>query len=377
MERIRVRSVGFPALVAAALLIGGVAADLFGPQPYMGLPLLTAAPLVASALLSFRASLLVVVLACAASVALDLHLDRPATALFVDLADVVITGAVALMVNRARSRQEYRLAQVRDVAEVAQRAVLPDPPRRVGPVRVAARYVAAHAEARIGGDLYAVLATPFGVRAIIGDVRGKGLGAVSTVSVLVGAFCHEAERTPTLAELADRLDDALARRGTDDTFEDFTTAVLLQIPPDGRTAQVLNRGHPPPYLVDERAVSPLEPTTHELPLGLRLPGAGTSGQRAADVFPLNPGASLLLVTDGVTEARDGSGAFYDPSIRLTPGAYTSPQRLVDALVRDVHRWTGRQSQDDMAVLVLTRPLGSLTSHPDGRAVRLGWINQPG
>ncbi|MER6982497.1 SpoIIE family protein phosphatase, partial [Streptomyces carpinensis] len=109
----------------------------------------------------------------------------------------------------------------------------------------------------------------------------------------------------------------------------------------------------------------------------QLPGAGTSGQRAADVFPLNPGASLLLVTDGVTEARDGSGAFYDPSIRLTPGAYTSPQRLVDALVRDVHRWTGRQSQDDMAVLVLTRPLGSLTSHPDGRAVRLGWINQPG
>ncbi|MER6984530.1 serine/threonine-protein phosphatase, partial [Streptomyces carpinensis] len=101
-----------------------MAADLFGPQPYMGLPLLTAAPLVASALLSFRASLLVVVLACAASVALDLHLDRPATALFVDLADVVITGAVALMVNRARSRQEYRLAQVRDVAEVAQRAVL-------------------------------------------------------------------------------------------------------------------------------------------------------------------------------------------------------------------------------------------------------------
>ncbi|MER6982648.1 PP2C family protein-serine/threonine phosphatase, partial [Streptomyces carpinensis] len=246
----------------------------------------------------------------------------------------------------------YRLAQVRDVAEVAQRAVLPDPPRRVGPVRVAARYVAAHAEARIGGDLYAVLATPFGVRAIIGDVRGKGLGAVSTVSVLVGAFCHEAERVTTLAELADRLDDALARRGTDDTFEDFTTAVLLQIPPDGRTAQVLNRGHPPPYLVDERAVSPLEPTTHELPLGLRLPGAGTSGQMAADVFPLRSGAFLLLVTDGVTEARDGNGAFYDPSIRLTPGAYSSPQCLVDALLRDVHRWTGGRNQDDMAVLAL-------------------------
>jgi len=195
------------------------------------------------------------------------------------------------------------------------------------------------------------------VRAIIGDVRGKGLGAVSTVSVLVSAFCHEAEQAPTLAELADRLDDVLTRRGTTDAFEDFTTAVLLQIPPDGKTAEVLNRGHPPPYLVDERAVAPLEPTTHELPLGLRLPGAGASGQVAADVFPLHPGASLLLVTDGATEARDDSGEFYDPRIRLTPGTYTSPQRLVNALVHDVYRWTGSQGQDDMAVLVLTRPPG--------------------
>ncbi|MFI2645614.1 PP2C family protein-serine/threonine phosphatase [Streptomyces sp. NPDC018610] len=352
------KSTGFPGLAAALLLLGGAAADLFGPQPYMGLPLLTAAPLVACALMSFRAGLLVAVLACLLSVALDLHVGRPMTALSVDLADVVFTGVLALAVNRVLARQEHRLAQARDVAEVAQRAVLPDPPRRAGPVTVAARYVAAHAEARIGGDLFAVRPTPFGVRAIIGDVRGKGLGAVSTVSLLVGAFCHDAEHATTLGELADRLDDALARRDAGDTLEDFTTGLLLQIPPDGRTAHVLNRGHPPPYLVDERAVSVLEPTTHALPLGLRLPGDAAGGRPAEDVFPLRPGASLLLVTDGVTEARDAHGTFYDPCVRLAPGPYASPQRLVDTLVRDVFRWTGGRNQDDMAVLALTRSPGS-------------------
>ncbi|MYS47703.1 serine/threonine-protein phosphatase, partial [Streptomyces sp. SID5998] len=119
-----------PGLVAALLLVGGVVADLFGSQPYMGLPLLTAAPLVAGALMSFRASLSFAVAACVISVLLDLHLERPTTALVVDLADVLTTGLLALGVNRILALQGRRLAQVRDVAEIAQRAVLPDPPRR-------------------------------------------------------------------------------------------------------------------------------------------------------------------------------------------------------------------------------------------------------
>ncbi|MFF0461734.1 PP2C family protein-serine/threonine phosphatase [Streptomyces mexicanus] len=344
----------FPAVAAALLLAGGVAADLAGPQPYMGLPLFSAAPLVACALLSFRAGLLFVVLACLTSVLLDLYLGRPVAALLVDLADVLTTSFLALAVNRILARQGRRLAQARDVAEIAQRAVLPDPPRRAGPVAVAARYVAADTEARIGGDLYAVQSTPFGVRAIIGDVRGKGLGAVSTVSVLIGAFRVEAESAASPADLADRLDAALARGGTTDGWEDFTTAVLVQISPDGRTAHVCNRGHPPPYLVHERAVRALEPSSHAVPLGMRLPGTAADGAAPTDVFPLPEGASLLLVTDGVTEARDARGVFYDPCRRLPPGVYAHPRRLVDALVRDVSCWTGGRNQDDMAVLALKR-----------------------
>ncbi|MGP4001756.1 PP2C family protein-serine/threonine phosphatase [Streptomyces sp. 8N706] len=351
----------FPHAVAALLLLAGAAADLFGPQPYMGLPLLAAAPLIACVLLSFRVGLAFAVVACVLSVALDLYLGRPATPLIVDLADVLIVSMIALGINILLHRQGRYLAEARDVAEAVQRAVLPDPPRHAGPVAVAARYETAQAEARIGGDLYAVQPTPFGVRAIIGDVRGKGLQAISSVSVIVGVFRQEAEQAPTLAELARRLDSAVSREsdrrlGTVSGFEDFTTAVLVEIPPEGEAVQLVNRGHPAPFLVEGGTAVRLEPTHYELPLGVRLPEAGEVGDGgpAADVFALRPGASLLLVTDGVTEARNHHGVFYDPCTQLPAGEYSHPSRLVDTLVREVFHWTSGQRQDDMAVLVLTR-----------------------
>jgi serine phosphatase RsbU (regulator of sigma subunit) len=365
MKRIRMGTPDFPYITAILLLLGGAATDLFSPQPYMGLPLLSATPLVAAALLPFRASLSFAVLACVTSVALDLHLGRPMVALSVDLADIVVTGVLALAINRILSWQNRRLARVRDVAEAAQRAVLPAPPPYAGPVAVAARYVAAQAEARIGGDLYAVQSTPFGVRAIVGDARGKGMQAVSSVSVIVGAFRHEAQQAPTLGDLARRLDGTLSResdrQGTVGGFEDFTTAVLVQIPPDGAEVQLVNCGHPAPYLVEKEAVTRLEPTDHELPLGLGFPETEADRIPASDVFPLRPGASLLLVTDGVTEARDKDGAFYDPCTQLTPRTYTHPGRLVDDLVRNVFRWTGSRNQDDMAILAFTRIAGPQTT----------------
>ncbi|MFF3326410.1 PP2C family protein-serine/threonine phosphatase [Streptomyces sp. NPDC002889] len=360
MTMFRRGPLAFPQAVAALLLLGGAAADLFGPQPYMGLPLLAAAPLIACVLLTFRIGLAFAVLACVLSIALDLYLRRPATALFVDLADVLIVSTIALGINRLLHRQGRYLAQARDVAEAVQRAVLPDPPSRAGPLAVAARYETAQAEARIGGDLYAVQPTPYGVRAIIGDVRGKGLQAVSSVSVIVGAFRQEAEQAPTLAELAHRLDSALAResdrgRETVSGFEDFTTAVLVQIPSDGDAVQLVNRGHPAPFLVEGGTVVQLEPASYELPLGMRLPETGAGGDvSATDVFTLRPGASLLLVTDGVTEARNQHGRFYDPCTQLPAGEYSHPSDLVDALAQDVSSWTGNQRQDDMAILALTR-----------------------
>nr|WP_308349446.1 MULTISPECIES: SpoIIE family protein phosphatase [Streptomyces] len=63
---------------------------------------------------------------------------------------------------------------------------------------------------------------------------------------------------------------------------------------------------------------------------------------------------MLLTTDGVTEARDRHGVFYDPVRGLAGHSFDGPQELVDTVVREVTAWSGGRLHDDMAVLALTR-----------------------
>src|SRR5438093_521681 len=81
---------------------------------------------------------------------------------------------------------EQKLADVTSVAEVVQRALLPPLPERVGPLELEVVYLAAAAQARVGGDLYEVARTQFGIRLIVGDARGKGLDAVETAADVLG-----------------------------------------------------------------------------------------------------------------------------------------------------------------------------------------------
>lgn len=348
-----------PWILAALALLAGVLLNLFAPEPYMGLPLLAAAPLVAGATLTFRSALAVVCVTCVVSVALDIERERPATPLLVDLAVVGLIGVLALGVNRLIVRQGRDLALARDVAEAVQRAVLPDPPREAGPLAVAAGYTAAQAEARIGGDFYAVQETPFGVRMIIGDVRGKGIKAVAAVSVALGAFRQEAEYAPSLNTLGQRLDEALARAaarsGPVISSEGFTTAVLAEVSADGEMLSLVNRGHPPPYLVHGGQLVRLDPTIPQLPLGVGLGDLIPAVSVPVDGVRLPLGASLLLITDGVTEARDRRGTFYDPVCSGRLGRrFTDPEALVEAVTKDVGRWTEGDREDDMAILAVTR-----------------------
>ncbi|BBA95276.1 putative integral membrane protein [Actinacidiphila reveromycinica] len=349
-----------PGTLASVALVAGALLDAVGPEPYVGLPLLAAAPLVSAATLSFRTSVVFAVLAALASVGLDFDQERAWLASLVDLAVVTVVGVMALVVNVLMGRQVNDLARATAVAEAAQRAVLPQPPARAGPLAVASTYSAAQAEARIGGDLFAVQETPFGVRMMIGDVRGKGMQAVGAVSVAVGAFRQEAEHAPSLPELARRMDEALARNaareGADQPAEEFTTALLAEVPPDGRRLLVVNRGHPPPYLVADGSIEPLLPAVPAFPLGMGLAPAPADGDvPPADWWPLPPGGTVLFVTDGVTEARNRRGVFYDPCRSGLAGRrFAEPRALVDALTEDVDRWTGHTRQDDMAVLAVTR-----------------------
>ncbi|WP_329459498.1 PP2C family protein-serine/threonine phosphatase [Streptomyces sp. NBC_01497] len=271
--------------------------------------------------------------------------------------------ALAVMLNRSRSDQNSTTRAARHTAAVAQKAVLPTPPEHLGALHIAARYTPADREALIGGDLYVVQRTPHGVRAMIGDVRGKGLDAVSAVSVDIGAFRFAADQAGDLASLAQSLDEALLREGLrrhgQEESEGFTTALIAEFSQDLAQVRILNRGHPAPVLlsVDGRATA-LDPSQEAPPLGMMSLGRWDA---PVDVFDFPPGSTLVLLTDGCTEARDREGVFYDPGSRLehlwgrqhhSTGGAPSPGALLDLLLRDVTQYTRGRVHDDQALVAL-------------------------
>ncbi|MEU1074405.1 MULTISPECIES: PP2C family protein-serine/threonine phosphatase [unclassified Streptomyces] len=352
-----------PALVRALpalLLVAGVVLDVATPPDLTAAALFAAVPLTAAPFFGPAGTAAAGASAVGAVLLTEYLHDVPSTGEAVsELFTVTTVGALALLTNRMLRRSGERLASARVIAETAQRAVLPTPAERIGGLQVAARYEAAQAGAFIGGDLFAVQDTPYGVRLVVGDVRGKGLEAVEAVAVVIGAFREAAEQEQTLEAVAGRLERALAREGTRrdglDAFEGFTTAVLAEIPRDATAVRLVNRGHPEPLLLHaDGALDALTPSDPALPLGMAELGVWPD---RADTYPFPLGATLLLYTDGLSEARSARppGVFYDPHERLRGRIFPGPDQLLDALVDDVRRHTGGGANDDMALLAVRRP----------------------
>jgi serine phosphatase RsbU (regulator of sigma subunit) len=297
-----------------------------------------------------------------------------AAAPFTTTAEVPLVTTVSILVvtlisasGSARGGQEnQRLADVTSVAEAAQRALLRPLPRQVGPLELGVVYLAAAAEARVGGDLYEVTRTQFGIRLIVGDVRGKGLDAVEIAADVLGVFREVAHEVYTLAEVARRIDASLARRPAA-PLEEFVTAVLAEIDPAAGSLTIYNCGHPPPLMLSPAENGPggsdgqvaprrLRVTAVDVPapaLPLRLMSLGdTSG--AERTVPLQPGDALLLYTDGVTEARDARREFYPLEERiaeLAARAGGADGDLLDRLRDDLIRYVGAPLDDDAALLL--------------------------
>jgi serine phosphatase RsbU (regulator of sigma subunit) len=283
----------------------------------------------------------------------------------------VLSAAGAVVSGRRptadQQQHEQQFANVSSVAEAAQRAVLRQLPEQLGPLRLGVVYLAAAAEARVGGDLYEVTHTDaHGIRLIIGDVRGKGLGAVEVAADVIGRFREVAHGVGTLNEVAYRLDAGLSRRWGQ--YEEFVTALLAEIDTDRGKLTILNCGHPPPILISpEDGVTVLEVHAPAPPLGLVTLGSDAG---AKQVYPFKPNDQLLLYTDGVTEARDASREFYplDERVKiLAPKARprltktgkarangTAPT-LLDLVRDDLLRYVGAPPDDDAALLLIRAP----------------------
>ena len=349
----------FARMLPPLLLVVGAIYDYLTPSEFTAGPLFTAAPLVAAPLYSRRGT----VLTCIASVLVVAAVHLELGILFhidsiTELATVLTVAVLAVLINLLVRRGREQLASQREIAEAAQRAVLPQPAERIGGFAIAARYEAAQEDAFIGGDLYAVQDSPHGVRLVVGDVRGKGMGAVAAVAVVIGAFREAAEQEATLEAVAQRLDRALAREAVRregiELFEGFTTAVLAELPHGDGILRIVTRGHPPPLLLcPDGTVHTLHAREPALPLGMA--DLGIWPDRAEEI-EFAGGATLLLYTDGLSEARDEHGVFFDPADRLAGRVFHDPGALLARLAEEVRRHTGGGTTDDMALLAVRRPI---------------------
>ncbi|MCQ4045611.1 serine/threonine-protein phosphatase [Streptomyces rubrisoli] len=266
---------------------------------------------------------------------------------------IVAVTVAAAYGSHVRLQREQTLFQVRLVADAAQQVVLSPMARCFGGVEVESLYIAAAAEARIGGDFYEVAETRFGVRLLIGDVRGKGLPAVGAAAAVVNSFREAAYDHPDLCDLARRLESSSARYTAafppDDLVERFATALLVEIPYEGGHIKILNCGHPPPLLLGHGRLRVLRPSDPSPLLNLReLIG----DQYTVDTVTFGPGDQLLLYTDGVTEARDHAGEFFPLAEWMERQTATRPRELLDALHHDLLHHSSGGLDDDIAALAV-------------------------
>ena len=241
---------------------------------------------------------------------------------------------------------------------------------RVGRLYVQSRHLPATQGG--GGDIHDVMATPFGVRLLVGDVMGTGLPANRTGLSVLNAWRDLACTEPSLAGIAVRLHAMIARS---EHPERFVTALLVNFPlPDGRTgtgephqageaggswAEIVCCGHPPPLLLRGGSAAFIELYAAP-PLGLLDLAEGWC---RASMIPVGDGDQLLLYTDGVSEARDAAGRFF-PLVQVTAEALNGDEtlrragraHLLDALVSSLDDHVGDRACDDILLLLVTMRL---------------------
>ncbi|MET8828468.1 PP2C family protein-serine/threonine phosphatase [Streptomyces sp. NPDC004610] len=244
------------------------------------------------------------------------HLNQPGNT---DLLALVFVVLLSVFVSYVRSHRDAQLITERAVGEAVQRAVVPPLPERVGRIGCFGLYRAAQRGTLVGGDFFDVRDGPYGVRAVMADVQGHGLGTVPTVVSLLGAFREAVLDQRDLAGVASRMDRRLTTDAPDPpdgpdagTTELFATAALLEFAPDARSVRIVVRGHPPPLLLRDGRVREIG-----VPPGLPLGIAALAGDPPKEItLSLEPGDHLFLASDGVWEARDDSGAYYPLRERL-------------------------------------------------------------
>lgn len=258
-----------------------------------------------------------------------------------------------------RQRVERERARVQVLARTLQRSLLPpslSPPEGLD---ASAYYHTASAD-DVGGDFYDLFALSHDKWAfVIGDVSGKGAGAAAVTSLtrytLRAAAVFDADPVAVLQNL-----HAVLSQEFRDTVNQFATVLFgVLTPHDGEfDVQLASGGHLAPIVLGADGGAHYADTIGGQPVGIPMEPKFTAAR-----IRLGPGDTLVLYTDGLTEARIGNGAErYDDHGALLKFAAAHAPTTASAIVAEIQSLLdgfGSGVQDDAAVLALGVPLVKL------------------
>jgi sigma-B regulation protein RsbU (phosphoserine phosphatase) len=245
--------------------------------------------------------------------------------------------------------EKQKIDQDISVAATIQQRILPDklpgiPGYEIAGINIPTRFV--------GGDYYDCI--PLGENRfalVIADVSGKGVSASLLVSSLHASLTAYLESRIPLDELAGRLNKVIFNASTEDKYITFYTGILNGT---DHTLQSLNAGHNPPYLY-HRDGKIEELRSGGIPFGMM----GLDFPYQSEILTINSGESLLLYTDGVTEAMNENEEEYDDmrplKSFLKKHINEDAGQFIDQLIQDIKDFTADTPQsDDITALYLRR-----------------------
>ncbi|MFH8683054.1 SpoIIE family protein phosphatase [Streptomyces lydicus] len=272
--------------------------------------------------------------------------DGPLDEHVVALAEELARRAASSADNAHQFTDRVRLA--RDL----QAGLLPPELPAVPGAELAASYHPAGEGLDVGGDFYDVFPLPDNRWALmVGDVCGRGAAAATTTAMVRHTARAAARLLNDPADVVAAINEALTEGTTEDTFVSLVYGELRHAV-SRLSLDLIRAGHVPPLV--RRADGTVEELAHP---GLLL-GIDRDVAAAPCHIELSPGDSLVLVTDGITEARSPEGTFFDEhrladALRSLPGATPTAASVVAAVTAAVTAFAGDSTPDDQAALVLT------------------------
>lgn len=275
-----------------------------------------------------------------------------------------LAASAALMLQNTRMHEESlvreRLRRDLELATQIQKSFLPREVISVEGIELLATYRAAYA---VGGDFYDVFwVGPDKLAVFIGDISGKGVAAALLMARISGELRVAALAHVDPVAVLSIMNKAIIGRGQPELF---FTAIYFTL--DVKTGEIVlaNAGHPSPYLC--HADGSVEPVVDGASLAV---GMLDDPEFESTILRLAEGDSLLLYTDGIIEAVNGSGLLYGAE-RLEAciaGAGARPKDIAKNVLQSVEQHAeGLSTNDDITLFVCHR---SATKSPTMQPRRL-------